>query len=491
MTDLVDKWIARAIFLSLWALYACIGPGMSAINVNTISRIGLVFSIVERHALDIDPIAAYTIDKAEFAGHTYLDKAPGLSFMAVPAVAIEDFVAHRIGMPTAPLHGDSFSLFYFVSVWVGVIFTSSLLTAAAAAALYVLARRLGASRGASLFGALAYALCTPGFGWATTFFGHGVAGACLFLGFALMVCATPANDAAQHRLGVALLAGAFLSWSVVVEFTSVPAALIIAAVGCWRLQQLPSGRGLRLLAAAMCGSAVAALPLAAYNLLAFGSVTHLGYSDVVGFDGMRTGLFGISLPRADVAVALLVGPRRGILWIAPLLVMVPFAWIAALRRFGAPLAAVLVAIPLVYLLINSGYAYWDGGQSTGPRHITPMLPFIGLALAAFWDFAARRLRACLLGMAIISSATSLMCATTMMTCPWVYDGKWVENELFQFVLPAFLGQAHHLLAPVGGGSPVSLMILLVPALLGVASSGAMKAVVMRLTPGTRSAEASA
>ena len=78
MTDLFDKRIARAIFLSLWAaLCAGIGPGMSSINVNAISRIGLVFSIVERHALDIDPIAQYTIDKAEFGGHTYLDKAPG------------------------------------------------------------------------------------------------------------------------------------------------------------------------------------------------------------------------------------------------------------------------------------------------------------------------------------------------------------------------------------------------------------------------------
>ena len=48
MADLFDKRIARAIFLSLWALYAWIGPGMSAINVNSISRIGLAFSIVER-----------------------------------------------------------------------------------------------------------------------------------------------------------------------------------------------------------------------------------------------------------------------------------------------------------------------------------------------------------------------------------------------------------------------------------------------------------
>src|SRR4051794_26346442 len=100
MMDLFDKRIARAIFLSLWALYAWIGPGLSVINVNSISRIGLTFSIVERHALDIDAIAPYTIDKAEFAGHAYLDKAPGLSLMAVPAVAVIYPFATRMGMPT-------------------------------------------------------------------------------------------------------------------------------------------------------------------------------------------------------------------------------------------------------------------------------------------------------------------------------------------------------------------------------------------------------
>jgi len=180
MTDLFDKRIARALFLSLWALYACIGPGISSINVNTISRIGLTFSIVERGTLDIDPIASYTIDKAEFGGHTYLDKAPGLSFMAAPAVAVIHALFTRAGLTTVPVQGESFSIFYLLSVWAGVVCSTALFTAAATAMMYRLARHLGGGRGAALFAALGFALATPAFGWATTFFGHGVAGACLF-----------------------------------------------------------------------------------------------------------------------------------------------------------------------------------------------------------------------------------------------------------------------------------------------------------------------
>ncbi len=148
---------------------------------------------------------------------------------------------------------------------------------------------------------------------------------------------------------LAFLAGVSLAWSVVVEFTSAPAVLVIAAVGCWRLCALPSARRVPLLAAAFGGGLAGALPLAIYNLVAFGSVMHVGYSDVVGFAGMQTGFFGVSLPRADIALALLGGTKRGILWIAPILLVTPLAWIAAWRRFGAPLAAALVAIPVTFL----------------------------------------------------------------------------------------------------------------------------------------------
>src|SRR5262249_53864111 len=155
-----------------------------------------------------------------------------------------------------------------------------------------------------------------------------------------------------------------------------------------------------------------------------------------GFAGMQSGIFGVSLPRADVALALLGGAKRGIVWIAPLVLVTPLAWIAAFRRFAAPAAVALVAIPVAYLLTNGGYAYWDGGESTGPRCLTPALPFIGLGLAALWERARGWQHTGLLALAGVSFALSLVCAATMMTCPTRYDGVLVQNELTDFLLPA-------------------------------------------------------
>jgi hypothetical protein len=474
MTDVLDRRIARAMFVSLWALYALIGPGLTVINPNSVSRMGFVFSVIQHHSLEIDAFAPFTMDKALLAGHYYLDKAPGLSLMAMPFVAAAEGVARLFGIATAPIVDGQPSPLFFIMIWLAVAVTTALLTAAAAAVLYLFARRSGAARGAALFGALGFALCTPAFGWATVFFSHAAAGACLFIGFALMVLASDPAAQSRRGAGIACIAGVLLSWSVVLEFTAAAGVLVIAGVGCWRLRALPSAQCARLLIAAIAGGVVAALPLAICNYLAFGSVAHLAYSNEVDFAGLRTGLFGVGLPHADVLTELLVGTRRGILWLAPLLVVAPLAWAASFRRFGAPLALALVAIPVCYLLINSGYVYWDGGWSTGPRHITPALPFIGLALVALWQAAGRRSRAGLLAIAGASFVVSLMCATTTMTCPDMVDGKLVQDELFGCILPAFrTGQVHHLLAPAGNGEAGSIAWLLLPVLLGLIASGVL------------------
>jgi hypothetical protein len=351
MSDLLDKRIAKTIFISLWLLYACIGPGITVVNPNSVSRMGLVFAIVQDHALDIDTFAPHTIDKALFRGHYYLDKAPGQSLLALPFAAVAEISAHAAGVETAPFVEGQYTPYFLKSVWVGATLTSALFTAAAAAALYLLARYLRAGRQAALFGTLGYALCTPAFGWATTFFSHDVAGACLFMAFALVILASDPSPIRSRRARTAMLAGVLLSWSVVVEFTSAPAVLIISALGCWRLRAVAGSR-MHLVGAAIAGGIFAAVPLAIYNLLAFGSATHLGYSDVVGFDGMQTGFFGVSAPRLDILAELLVGTERGILWIAPLLLVLPIAWFASFRRLGTPITLAIIAVPIAYLLIN-------------------------------------------------------------------------------------------------------------------------------------------
>jgi hypothetical protein len=275
-----------------------------------------------------------------------------------------------------------------------------------------------------------------------------------------MIVASENREGARGDALLAALSGLLLSWSVVVEFTSGAAVLVIACVGLWRLRLLRGVVQLRLLTAALAAGLIGLLPLAWYNYWAFGSVTHLGYSDVVGFNGMRQGFFGISLPRPDVVMALLVGTRRGLLWVAPLIALAPLAWAASFRRLPFEIASVLAVIPICYLLINSGYVYWDGGSSIGPRHITPALPFIGLAMAPLWDGAKRRLRMLLGAVAAISFLVSLSCAITEMTPP-------ISNQfpLFDFVIPSVERDHMHSLLMLVGLPGVEVLPVL--ALIGI------------------------
>ena len=459
-----DRRIARVIFLSLWALYAYIGPGESITGPNSVTRLAFVFSALQDHLPSIDAFAAMTVDRAIFASHAYMDKAPGLSLLAMPAVALAELLASLVGLSVAPIAEGHFTPFFILAGFLATALTSALWTAATAAGLWLFARHLRASRAAAAFAALGFALCTPAFGWATVFFSHAVAGACLFLGLVLAVLATePAPPpAAGNPNRLACVAGALLSWAVVVEFTAAAAVALIAAAALWRLRALPPRDRRVRPAAALAGGLAAFLPLIAYNLWAFGTPAHFGYSDVVGFDGMKQGLFGVSLPRPEVLWALLFGIRRGLVWLSPLLALIPLAWLACRHRLAPVLLAVLIAVPLATLLIVSGYAYWDGGASTGPRHVIPALPFACLALAPLWDHAGHRARIAMLCLALVSFALSLIAASVDMTAL-----PGVENPLADILLPRFLaGDIHTLLILVGGHGLQGLLVVPLIALIG-------------------------
>src|SRR5262249_15783017 len=140
-------------------------------------------------------------------------------------------------------------------------------------------------------------------------------------------------------------------------------------------------------------AALMQIPLLCYNAAAFGSPLHLGYAYVVGFDDMKTGFFGIGVPKLDVITKLLFGLRRGILWLSPIRIPAAVALVVGFRRREHRLrSAAIAAVTGYYVLLNSAYAYWDGGASTGPRHITPVYPFLALALGAWFATAGRRSR---------------------------------------------------------------------------------------------------
>lgn len=410
--------IRAGLFLLVWL--SCAWFGSWEFNPNNATRLFAAIRLVENGTATIDPLAPLTIDKAQFGAHAYLDKAPGMTLMALPAVVLTDFVTgdraeHHVLSSVDPGFVDYLKLRTRVAAATG----SALLTAIAAVLLFDLALGLTGSAGAALFAALGYALGTPIWGYSTTLLGHASVAA-------LFVIALAAVARGGGRwLAVAGLA---LGGAVVIEYQAVLAGAAIGLWALWRHRVDPKA-----LVPFLAGGLVGLSPLFAYNLFAFGTPFRIGYSGVVGFEGMNQGLFGLTMPRIAVLREILVGPMRGIVWVAPVLVLAPIGlWSLAENRTTRELALTAAGVVTVALLVNAAYVYWDGGNATGPRHAMPMAGVLALGLAPVWAMArALWQRAALALLLAASIAINLTIASAEIFAPPTFRWAWWQAVMQQ------------------------------------------------------------
>jgi len=396
--------IRALLFALVWL--SCTWFGSWALNPNNSTRMFAAIGLVERGDARIDEFRNLTIDKAEFDGHVYLDKAPGMTLLALPAAAVAEGVTARPPIPPT-VWDRNFEDWMTVRLRLAVASVTALLTALAAVALFDLALGLTASAGAASFAAIAYALGTPIWGWSTTLFGHApVADLLVIAVWALW------RSGEGRAVRFAAIAGAALGLAVLIEFQAVLAGSIIALWGAFRLR-----RASPIAAAALAGAVTLLVPLVAYNMIAFGTPFRLGYEGVNGFPGMKEGLFGLTSPKTAVLAEIIVGLRRGLLWVAPILILGPFGlWQLAKRQRS--LAVTLAGAAIVVLLVNAAYVYWDGGHSTGPRHAVPAIGLLAIGLAPYWASLVywweRALAATILA---VSVAINLAIAAANITAP--------------------------------------------------------------------------
>lgn len=408
----------RAVPVLLFALVwlSCAWFGSGELNPNNSTRLFAAISLVENGDATIDEFAPLTIDRAQFGAHVYMDKAPGMTLMALPAVAIANAVTGERSAPlTKAIDDPGLGQFMKLRLRVAAMFSSALLTGLAAMALWSLARDVTGNALAALIAALAYGVGTPAWGWSTTIFGHASVAAL----FMIAIWAVWRATQAEPRRSMAALAGLALGWAVVVEFQAVLAGAAIGVWALWRIRALPAGSQLPLILALIGGGIVAGLPMIAYNLVAFSVPIKLGYSGVVGFDGMQQGFFGLTYPKLPVLFELLFGPRRGLIWVAPMLLLAPIGLMRWYRQPGQrPMVVMVLAVVAIVLLVNASYFYWDGGFSTGPRHSVPALPLLAMGLAPLYATLEKaRARAAMLALLALSIAVNLMIAAAEVTVP--------------------------------------------------------------------------
>lgn len=406
---------AAIIFVLAFVAFARLSP-QDPFNPQHVTRIALALSLSEGR-VDIDQLARFTIDRSSFDGHYYTDKPPGVSILSVPVVMATRAVLDGNGATSDP--SDPAALETYIRA--AAISVIALPAALAVLLVYLMALRLEASQGAAVFAACALAVGTPYFGWSSTFFAHSLSGAILVGAMALSVLNRPSG-------WVAPVAGLLLGFLLVVDMTAAPAG---ALVGLFIL--LRSEHRVGSFIALAIGGLIGLAPLLIYNQLAFASPFRMGYSQVQGFAGMQQGFFGIGFPQPMVLGELLFGHFRGLLPLAPVLLLVPIGLWAMFKYLPTrSVAIVITGVVLSFLLINAGYYYWDGGSSTGPRHLVAALPLASLALAFAWPpgWPAKAVALLLL---TVSLFIALVAASVDPMSP-----PWLAEPFFGYLLPNFM-----------------------------------------------------
>jgi hypothetical protein len=392
---------------------------------NPVSRFNLTRALVERQSLRVDPYVASTGDRALVNGHWYSDKAPVVAVLAVPAYGVVRVVQAARGIsPAFEAYGTAKTPALRVipnhafqqGLYAASLFTSGLAGIAVGLLMFEFLRRRTTSTRA-FAGSLAAVLGTSVLPYSTTFYGH-VPAAALVLGAIVCLDARgqrPLNGVVSRaRLNAA---GACLALAAGSEYlVAVPAALIGASF----VLVTPRGQRLRVLLQIGLGGALPALLVAAYHTTVFGAPWRTGYSFetqpefVAGHSG---GIMGIHLPRLEGLLGLLVSVRRGLFYVAPiLLVGLALAARNTWRRkdwaFGAGLSALGVL-----LFLNAGYYMWWGGAAAGPRHLIPGMAFAAAGVAFPVRPHRRWLGALMTLLAAISVANAIAIALVGVEAP--------------------------------------------------------------------------
>lgn len=427
-------------------------------SANELPRIFLTQEIVDRGTFRLNrrlPEMGSTFDVARTPdGGAYSNKAPGLSFLAVPGyLALKAWHGVVGGAPTID-----------ATTWVLRVTAATIPALVFLPWFLGLARRFtGGARAPAEAALVAYALGSMALPYAVLFFSHQTAAACA--GGAFVAAVALARGEPRRRDLVAVAVGGLAGLAVLVDYQSVLAG---AAVAIYLAVRSP--RRVCDLALAAAGAAPSAAALLLYHRACFGSPWKTGYSFAAD-PAHREGVLGIVGPNGTALWNALLAPDNGLVVLMPWVVLAIVGCVAIARdpearaRVGAE-AIVCGAVALVYVLFVGSLVPELGraGWSVGPRYIAVALPFLGwlaaAGLAALDGRAAARAAAHALVLAGV--AVYVLAATTYPHWPTAF-----RNPLHEVSLRA-VGEG---LAPPSLGALVGLRgaASLLPAWLAAAA----------------------
>jgi hypothetical protein len=361
---MTDRAIALRLMLLSLILYASFFQGVGA---NQGSRFATLHAVATRGSADIrflDDTPLVDVDYVEVNGRMLAAQPPGPVLVGLGPYAAWIWTQRVLGLDV-----DSIE-----TLRLNLRIMSILLAGAPAAilnlTLFMTFRRLGVSRHDALGAATAFAIGGLVFPYGSLLMSHALTASALFGGIALSF-----SSSRVHHV----LAGLSLGLATSCDYVCGPAALMVCVWAGVRSGSLATP--MRIAA----GGAIAAIPLAVWNVTVFGSLFAAGpaVSPAVGYEeGLLLGMF--HEPDLRRIYWLTLHPYRGLLWAMPLLVL---AVIGAARRadkVDRP-TRILIALVLVWFIgFYTVFRNWPGGANFGPRYLLPVAPVLYLLAVEAW-----------------------------------------------------------------------------------------------------------
>ncbi len=379
----------------------------------------------------------YVGDLSVKDGRYFPSKAPLLSFAAVPIYAALRVLggSYRYAVRELPL-------VYFARLFLTVLPTLLMLP--------FLHRFLRAYVDEPVADGMTatYALGSLALSYSLLFMSHQTAAVLAFAAFFSLWRTLRGDDRAA---GYAL-AGAFAGAAFATEYTSALALLGLALYGVVAIFSSTAAardkirRGLSALAFAAAGAAPFGIGLMLYQWACFGHPLHTGYrylADVAYQPWHTGGVLGIRFPETRAFLLSFFSPLRGLFALAPFLLL-SFFGLAVLfsRSRGRPVDRAIFWMTLgllcFYAYFTSSFSYESWGWTTGPRHLTGLVPFLVLpsALAVQW----LKERSSSRGLVSLGEAAGLCAASVLITglvslVNYIPDSA--SNALFGLAIPLF------------------------------------------------------
>jgi hypothetical protein len=402
----------------------------------------VALAIVDRNTLAIDAYYQNTGDYASYNGHIYSDKAPGSSFLAVPAYIAFKILGGRawVESASARLANSAFattlapngrglladSLYYFAALTFVTFFIVAVPSALLGVLFFRLLGHFSTNLNHRVLLTLGFGLATPAFAYANNLYSHQIIAFFLFASFYALFRLSREMQAA--RLSALLfVVGLAFGWALLTEY---PSALVVAALFLYGCYKVRSPRHLIWLA-------VGVLPPlalgAAYNYAIFGTPLPVGYRYSATWQAEHgTGFIGFVYPLPDAFWGITFSLQRGLFFLSPfLLLAIPGFYLWGRSQIYRAEFFVTLWVVVSFLLFISSTINWLGGLAVGPRYLVPMLPFISLPIIFVLDATRARWQMALIGLLMAISA-AIVWAQTL---GGQLFPQYQPNPLFEYSLP--------------------------------------------------------